>query len=496
MVITTLRTISAGLCLTLLCACGGSPAETKHPMHAVPVPSEPTVSTSTPTVASLPADPVPPAPASPPVSTTTPTVISTQSGTVTAPVPSVGETGSLNIARSANVTLIGGGFFVGGWGNGMTVDAGTIVNGLFFPRNTQWDQGTVWWDSRDGIERSIVIELDGIYRIDSFVVQADDNDAYLLSYRDASTGAWQTAWKVPNYDVVPSSSNWGMQTRPDPCNDAARYVLPKPIVTDALRFAGDMNDSDRLFSVSEIQAFGVRVPASVPACPSQVPRPAASKAGYGTAVIDGVMAADEWKTAARIDFPANLPSNDGGGTTPASLYIMNDGSNLYFAIQVARTSFGGATNPMFLFDNNDDGCPWEGDDGFGMYVGIYSPPTLSDIYRYSCPGTPEGSVGCSAMDTESSRGILPAGKIEGQTAATNDGTFTIIEMSHPLNSGDALHDIALRPGDSAGFHLSLRLFSLTPACNFGAACYADTELPAGGSYNSYGRIMTAAGTSH
>jgi hypothetical protein len=502
---TMIETIAAGLCICLFYACGGGTGDGKHTVSGqVAAPASPPAPAEVdPGYITDPIEPALPATTvttTAPVDTVPPATTTTVSPACTGPAPDPDPvvTGNPNVARSASVTLIGSGFFTGGWGSGKTVDAGTIVDGLFFPRNTQWDQGPVWWDSRDGVERSIMIELDGLYRIDSFIVQADDNDAYVLSYRDPSTGSWLTAWNVPNYDVVPASSNWGMQTRPKPGNNTERYVLPVHIVTDALRMTGDMNDSDRYFSVSEVQAFGVPlpsvpVPPSVPACVSPYPRLVAKNAGYGTPVIDGVMNASEWATAARFDLQANLPPYDGGGTTPASVYVMNDGINLYFALKVARVAFGGATNPTFIFDNNDDNCPAEGDDGFGMYVGTYSPPVLSDIYRYSCPGAPLNSVGCSAYDMEQTRGILPAGKTEGRTAATNDGMFTYIEMTHPLNSGDALHDIALKPGDPVGFHFSLRLFSLTSSCNYGWNCMADTEVPAVSSYNAYVRITTAAG---
>src|SRR4051794_31427428 len=40
--------------------------------------------------------------------------------------------------------------------------------------------------------------------------------------------------------------------------------------------------------------------------------------GYGTATVDGVIAPGEWDRAARLDYAANLPPNDGGGTVPSS----------------------------------------------------------------------------------------------------------------------------------------------------------------------------------
>ncbi|UCF86038.1 MAG: hypothetical protein JSV50_10510, partial [Desulfobacteraceae bacterium] len=55
-----------------------------------------------------------------------------------------------NVALNSNVSLNGGPFLTGGWGGGMIVDPATIVDGIFLPRNTQWDQGALWWDSNDG----------------------------------------------------------------------------------------------------------------------------------------------------------------------------------------------------------------------------------------------------------------------------------------------------------------------------------------------------------
>jgi hypothetical protein len=69
------------------------------------------------------------------------------------------------------------------------------------------------------------------------------------------------AWDVPNYDVVPDPSNWGMQTRPNPADDTERYMLPSPIVTNALAIEGNIGGSDLYYAVSEIQAYGQVIPA-------------------------------------------------------------------------------------------------------------------------------------------------------------------------------------------------------------------------------------------
>jgi hypothetical protein len=161
------------------------------------------------------------------------------------------DTGHENVALNVDVALKGAPFFEGGRGGGQIVSKDTIVDGKFLPRSQQWDQGAVWWDSRDGEDRYIEISLDDEYTIDSLIIQADDNDAYKLYYWDLNNNSWRLAWDVPNYNAF----GYGMQTRPNPDDDNERYFLSNLITTDALLFRGNIDDGDRLFSVSEIQAF-------------------------------------------------------------------------------------------------------------------------------------------------------------------------------------------------------------------------------------------------
>jgi hypothetical protein len=79
-------------------------------------------------------------------------------------------------------------------------------------------------------------------------VQADNNDAYLLSYRDLRTGDWLPLW------TVPPAYSFGMATRPDPLDDARRQTLPRIVSTNAVRLEAEFGDG--LYSVSEIQLFG------------------------------------------------------------------------------------------------------------------------------------------------------------------------------------------------------------------------------------------------
>ena len=98
--------------------------------------------------------------------------------------------------------------------------------------------------------------------------------------------------------------------------------------------------------------------------------PDVSLTGFGTATIDGVLSPGEWDNAGTLDFAANLPTADGGGTTPATLLVMNDATNLYFGLTIIRASFGGATNPGLEFDNDHDGVREDGDDVRNIYYKV------------------------------------------------------------------------------------------------------------------------------
>lgn len=135
--------------------------------------------------------------------------------------------------------------------------ADTLTDGAFFPQSNPWYSGTVWWDALESVSvnNNITIDLGGLYKIDSLVVQADNNDGYILDYWDGDS--WERLWNVPK------SSGWGMQTRPVPTDDTVRYNLADPVTTNMLRFSGNYNIGDKLFAVSEIQAYGTITPEPV-----------------------------------------------------------------------------------------------------------------------------------------------------------------------------------------------------------------------------------------
>jgi len=157
-------------------------------------------------------------------------------------LPATGISSEVNVALGKAVTLNGTMYGAAG---------STLTDGIFRPRGTSWTNGTVYWG---GTAAYAEIDLDGIYVISSMIAQADDNDEYMVQFRDIATDSWWTAWTVPNYDGYGS----GMQTRPNPADDTEKYVLETPITTDALRFYAVSGDGS--YSVSEIQAYGNVVP--------------------------------------------------------------------------------------------------------------------------------------------------------------------------------------------------------------------------------------------
>ncbi len=168
----------------------------------------------------------------------------------------------------AHVTLVGKPFFERATSDtdirrcqGLVVAAETVTDGKFLSPNQCWDEGAVWWEDPTAWQsgqmsaahdRWIELQLDGVYRLDEAIVQADNNDAYLVTYRDPATHEWLPLW------TVPPAGSFGMATRPDPADDTRRQTLPKTVSADAVRLEAEFGDG--MYAVSEVQLFGVRAP--------------------------------------------------------------------------------------------------------------------------------------------------------------------------------------------------------------------------------------------
>lgn len=128
----------------------------------------------------------------------------------------------------------------------------TLTDALFLPRGQQWQTESVWWS---GLDTAFEIDLGGVFVLDSAIAQCDDNDAYVLLYRNLDTGQFQPLWSIPAY------GGGGMQTRPNAADNAERFVFPAPVTTDAIRIAATSGDNS--YSVSEVQVFAVPTPSAI-----------------------------------------------------------------------------------------------------------------------------------------------------------------------------------------------------------------------------------------
>ena len=200
-------------------------------------------------------------------------------------------------------------------------------------------------------------------------------------------------------------------------------------------------------------------------------------AGAGTAVVDGALSPGEWDRAAGVDFAAAVPAREGGGTVPARMYLMNDGSSLFLAVRVARPSYGLGADTMWIFDANHDGANQDGDDQVGVYIGRFGGVELYDGYRWRCPGAPVGATAhCgAAKDTIPLEGAPPPGQIDTVAAVREGEGAVTFELSHPLDSSDDAHDMSLAPGAVIGFRHFVRLWAATCVDQ---GCWADSGAPA------------------
>ena len=135
------------------------------------------------------------------------------------------------------------------WGPGSTPsDAAAPVSGTPQPENTQWNNGSFWWDQDPSVNSDPVtwtVTLNKKYAINQLKVQADDNDSYLVEYWTGSS--WASIYNVP------AVFTFGLVTR-----DSGNFA---PIFTDRFRFSAVSGDN--YYALGQFEAFGsVPEPAS------------------------------------------------------------------------------------------------------------------------------------------------------------------------------------------------------------------------------------------
>ncbi len=148
--------------------------------------------------------------------------------------------------------------------------------------------------------------------------------------------------------------------------------------------------------------------------------------GYGTAAVDGVLSPGEWDTAGHVDFQANRSPVAGGGTVPATAFVMNDATNLYTAVRVAVTTLDNSAFDQFF------GPP--GSNGFGPG---------NDILRTVPWAFEDASWKQSGSAWEWIADLADGGTQDGTSSVRVSGGVAVFEVAHPLNTADDLHDFSL-----------------------------------------------------
>lgn len=166
--------------------------------------------------------------------------------------------------------------------------------------------------------------------------------------------------------------------------------------------------------------------------------------GFGTAAIDGVQAPGEWNPAGNVNFTVNRAAEHGGGTVPATLYVMNDATNLYIAVKVDNASVAASTAAVFFDGDHDNSTAENGEDIIRVDpLGFF----LDRFYR-------QGEV------TDTADG----GTSDGDERDGDGPGYSFYEFSHPLDSADNAHDFSLRPPMRIGFRLRFQHCAAIGSC--------------------------------
>lgn len=160
--------------------------------------------------------------------------------------------------------------------------------------------------------------------------------------------------------------------------------------------------------------------------------------GRGTAMVDGHFGS-EWECAKSLDFEAKVS----GGRTPATVYWMNDGERLYFAVRVMRPGVDRRTSLRIDIDNDADGFAEAGDDVIGFDVRRGSP--IDQHINARCARR-NGQSGCSERDRS----------VDVEGASGSEDGYTTWEVSQLLTGGTPGEDIDVAVGDEVAFFLTLQ----------------------------------------
>jgi hypothetical protein len=134
---------------------------------------------------------------------------------------------------------------------------------------------------------------------------------------------------------------------------------------------------------------------------------------------------------------------------------MNDQTNLYLAVRVQRSSTDKVNTLRFNFDNNNNSANASGtglaETGDDILVEDAATGFSDQYLTLKC--TTSTQTSCGATD------VAGGGTSDGAAAFANAAGFSVYELRHPLNSGDAAHDFAVSAGGKVGLFLTLQVGS-------------------------------------
>ncbi|MBI4539587.1 MAG: hypothetical protein HY704_08795 [Gemmatimonadetes bacterium] len=180
----------------------------------------------------------------------------------------------------------------------------------------------------------------------------------------------------------------------------------------------------------------------------------------GTPVLDGTIGAGEWSAAQQFTFTAQL---NGGGTAPGTLYVMNDGSEIFVGVRFAQSALPSDLNLWVGFDPDKNGLD-DGDDAVDIWLNSGGNVYFRDRYQ---------AAGTDHLDVDD------IGRDNGRAAVKNAGGYTAIELAHPFDDRDGDHDLLTAPDQTLCLNITLYLGStMTPIAGSTAACTFQIELAA------------------
>jgi len=165
--------------------------------------------------------------------------------------------------------------------------------------------------------------------------------------------------------------------------------------------------------------------------------------GYGTPAIDGVLGLEEWALAAQIPISVNTPE----GPAPATVYVMNDASNLYVALELHFTGFNRSSFQVMTAGPYGKIADPSSTDFFADVFFANSNYGIADFHDNFRLVTGNSNYG--PADTGY------GGTTDGSASFGQSAGVSVWDLAHPLNSGDEYDYCITNRGIGINFFIRL-----------------------------------------